>query len=33
MKYEQKIPQISDWEKCAVVLDKREAINEMMKGW
>ena len=33
VKYEKAIPNCGDWEKCAVVLDKREELRELLKGW
>jgi superfamily II DNA or RNA helicase len=33
IKYEMSIPDCGDWEKCAVVLDKKEMIKELLKGW
>ncbi|MBS3985129.1 MAG: DEAD/DEAH box helicase family protein [Selenomonadales bacterium] len=33
LKYEQRIPSCGDWEKCAVVLDKAEEQQELMRGW
>lgn len=33
IKYEMDIPDCGDWEKCEVVLDKQEKLNELMKGW
>jgi len=32
-KYEKAIPDCGDWEKCAVVLDKRDEVRELLKGW
>ena len=32
-KYEKAIPDCGDWEKCAVVLDKKEEARELLKGW
>ncbi|MDR2176262.1 MAG: DEAD/DEAH box helicase family protein [Synergistaceae bacterium] len=33
LKYEETIPGCGDWEKCAVVLDKQDALRELLKGW
>ncbi|MBR2257287.1 MAG: DEAD/DEAH box helicase family protein [Blautia sp.] len=33
IKYEMEIPDCGDWEKCEAVLDKKEKIKELMKGW
>ncbi|MDR0764054.1 MAG: phospholipase D-like domain-containing protein [Synergistaceae bacterium] len=33
LKYEETIPDCGDWEKCAVVLDKRDELRELLKGW
>ncbi len=33
MKYEMEIPNCGDWEQCTDVLDKREKLVELMKGW
>lgn len=33
VKYEQSIPPMSDWEKCERVLDRREKLRELAKGW
>jgi hypothetical protein len=33
LKYEETIPDCGDWEKCAVVLDKQDELNELLKGW
>jgi ERCC4-related helicase len=33
LKYEEKIPECGDWEKSAVVLDKRDELRELLKGW
>jgi len=33
LKYEEAIPDCGDWEKCAVVLDKSEEWQELMRGW
>jgi superfamily II DNA or RNA helicase len=33
LKYEEKIPDCGDWEKCAVVLDKQDELKELLKGW
>jgi superfamily II DNA or RNA helicase len=33
LKYEEAIPDCGDWEKCAVILDEKEKINELLKGW
>jgi hypothetical protein len=33
LKYEMAIPECGDWEKCAVVLDKQEKLQELLKGW
>ena len=33
LKYEESIPDCGDWEKCAVVLDKRDELNILLKGW
>ena len=33
LKYEESIIHCGDWEKCAVVLDKRDEIQELLKGW
>ncbi|MDR0999301.1 MAG: phospholipase D-like domain-containing protein [Clostridiales bacterium] len=33
LKYEEVIPDCGDWEKCAVVLDKQDELNELLKGW
>lgn len=32
-KYEMSIPECGDWEKCTVVLDKQEKLQELLKGW
>ena len=32
-KYEEKIPDCGDWEKCAIVLDKHEELQELLRGW
>lgn len=33
IKYEETIPDCGDWEKCAVVLDKYDEQQELMRGW
>lgn len=33
IKYEMEIPDCGDWEQCTDVLDKREKLVELMKGW
>lgn len=33
LKYEEAIPDCGDWEKCAVVLDKSDELQELMRGW
>ncbi|MCL1876071.1 MAG: hypothetical protein FWF87_07435 [Synergistaceae bacterium] len=33
LKYEEKIPDCGDWEKCAVVLNKNDKLIELLKGW
>ena len=33
IKYEMGIPECGDWEKCEAVLDKKEKMAELMKGW
>jgi superfamily II DNA or RNA helicase len=33
IKYEEKISDYGDWEKCSTVLDKHEALQELLKGW
>lgn len=33
IRYEMEIPNCGDWEKCTEVLDKKEKIDELMKGW
>jgi len=33
LKYEEKIPDCGDWEKCALVLDKQDKLDELLKGW
>ena len=33
IKYEMEIPDCGDWEKCTDVLDKKEKLVELMKGW
>ena len=33
LKYEEAIPDCGDWEKCAVVLDKSDQRQELMRGW
>jgi len=33
LKYEETIPDCGDWEKCTVVLDKRDELAELLKGW
>jgi superfamily II DNA/RNA helicase len=33
VKYEQNIPDCGDWEKCSEVLDNKEKLRELMKGW
>ena len=33
IKYEMEIPDCGDWELCTDVLDKREKLVELMKGW
>ena len=33
IKYEMEIPECGDWEKCEAVLDKKEKLKELMKGW
>ena len=33
LKYEQTIPNCGDWEKCAIVLDKSDERQELMRGW
>lgn len=33
IKYEQNIPKTEDWQTCTFVLDKKEKIKELMKGW
>jgi len=33
LKYEESIPDCGDWEKCAVVLDKSEERQELIRGW
>jgi superfamily II DNA or RNA helicase len=33
LKYEETIPDCGDWEKCAVVLDKSDQRQELMRGW
>ena len=33
IKYEMEIPDCGDWERCTDVLDKREKLVELMKGW
>jgi len=33
LKYEEAIPDCGDWEKCAVVLDKSDEWQELMRGW
>lgn len=32
-KYETRIPNCGDWEKCAVVLDKEDELKELLRGW
>jgi len=32
-KYEEAIPNCSDWEKCSVVLNKQDELSELLKGW
>lgn len=33
LKYEEAIPDCGDWEKCAVVLDKSDEWQELVRGW
>ena len=33
IRYEMEIPDCGNWEQCADVLDKREKLVELMKGW
>lgn len=33
LKYEETIPDCGDWEKCAVILDKNDERQELLKGW
>jgi superfamily II DNA or RNA helicase len=33
LKYEMSIPDCGDWEKCAIVLDKKEKLQELLCGW
>lgn len=33
LKYEEVIPDCGDWEKCAIVLDKQDALRELLKAW
>jgi SNF2 family DNA or RNA helicase len=33
LKYETHIPKTEDWQACSIVLDKREKLQELMKGW
>ena len=33
MKYELKVPDCGDWEKCSVVLDKQDERKELLRGW
>ena len=33
IKYEMEIHECGDWEKCEAVLDKKEKLKELMKGW
>jgi hypothetical protein len=33
LKYEQNIPQTENWQTCTFVLDKKEKLKELMKGW
>lgn len=33
IKYEMDIPDSGDWEKCSVVLDKHDKLQELLKGW
>lgn len=33
LKYEMSIPETGDWEKCAVVLDKKDKLHQLMQGW
>jgi hypothetical protein len=32
-KYEEEIPSCGDWEKCSVVLDKHDELEELLRGW
>jgi superfamily II DNA or RNA helicase len=32
-KYEEAIPDCGDWEKCPIVLDKFDELNELLNGW
>ncbi len=32
-KYETEIPDCGDWEKCSVVLDKKDELDELLRGW
>ena len=33
LKYETKIPRTENWEACTVVLDKKDKMAQLMKGW
>lgn len=33
LKYEQNIPKTEDWQACTFVLDKRDKLKELLKGW
>ena len=33
LKYEERLPDCGDWEKCAVVLDKQDELRELLRGW
>ena len=33
LKYETEIPQTENWETCTVVLDKKDKMVQLMKGW
>lgn len=33
LKYEMKIPDCGDWEKCSTVLDRKDKVRHLMLGW
>ena len=33
LKYEESVTQCGDWEKCAIVLDKQDELQELLNGW